>query len=701
MASFICGIDIGGTFTDCVVIDEAGLVTIEKSPSTPHDFSVGFFNALRQAAEGRGMTLEELLAGTVTLAHGTTVATNTAVELKGASVGLIATAGHGDAIIIMRSLGRVAGLPAGDLLKYSAAAKPKPIIPRSLIEEVHERVDYKGEVVVELDEEGAERAIRGLVEKGVEGIAIALLWSFRNPSHEQRIKEIAEQIAPDLFVTCSSDVAPKLGEYERTVATVLNSYVGPVSSRYVDRIDTTARAGGLDAPFLLMQCNGGLAPPSETKKSPVLLLQSGPVAGVVGSRYLGEVMGYRNIICTDVGGTTFDVGLVHDGVPSTSHTSLVGQYEYSVPMIDVKSIGAGGGSIAWYDETRNVLRVGPQSAGAVPGPVCYGGGGTSPTVTDADVVLGYLDAEFFHGGRKRLDRGAAEDAIRKIGEPLGLDVMQTAAGITRIAEIGMADLIRKTTIEKGLDPRDFVVFAFGGAGPTHAAGYSKELGVREVVVPLGAVGSVWCALGVASSDILHVYEREEIMAAPFDGPRIDAIRADLRERALRQLRGEGVRDEHISLTWSVDLRHRLQVHELEVPLTDSDVPLDEAALEQLIDDFEAAYEALYGAGTAYRAAGVELVTLRCRAVGTTQKPKLVRQEEGSPTPGSDARAPRREVYWPELERAEQTDIYRGDALVPGNVVPGPAIIETSVTTVVVHPQQSAKVDGYGNIVISL
>lgn len=703
MTSFICGIDIGGTFTDCVVIDDSGIVTIDKTPTTPHDFSQGFFDALTLAAEGRGLTLEELLGSTKTLAHGTTVATNTLIERTGATVGLITTAGHGDSIIMMRSLGRSAGLPVSDLLRLSRSSKPNPLVPRSLLREVHERIDWEGTVLVELDERGVRQAVSELLDEGVDAISVSLLWSFRNPEHEQRIKAIIAEMAPDLFVTCSSDLVPKLGEYERTVATVMNSYVGPVTSAYVEKIETRAREAGLTEPFLLMQCNGGLTPGEQSKREPILLFQSGPVGGVVGSQFLGRELGYDNIIATDMGGTTFDVGLVYGGVPVSTATSIVGQYEYMVPNIDVQSIGAGGGSIAWLDEVSGTLRVGPQSASAVPGPVCYGRGGTLPTVTDADVVLGYVDPEYFHGGRTRLDKVAAEEAIRAIAEPLGMSVLEAASGIVQIADIGMADLIRKMTIEKGHDPRDFVVFAYGGAGPLHASGYSRELGVKQVVIPLGKTGSVWSALGVASSDVVHVLEHQEVSAAPFDEVSLRKTVADIQVRALTQLRAEGVAEQDISLRWSALIRHRLQVHELEVPLhVEDDVPpITRESLDALVDDFEEMYESVFGRGTAFREAGVELVTLRCRALGRTQDPLLIRTPEVGAKPPAAAVAPSREAYWPDLGRTVLTPVLRVDALEPGNVIEGPAILETSVTTVTVRPRQSARIDGYGNIVISI
>ncbi|HVX31545.1 MAG TPA: hydantoinase/oxoprolinase family protein [Solirubrobacterales bacterium] len=696
---YICGVDIGGTFTDCVLIDQQGGVTIAKTPSTPSDFSDGFFESLTQAAKSRGLSLGELMQDTVTLSHGTTVATNAVVEHRGSKVGLLTTAGHGDAILIMRAFGRVAGLTPAELLRFSAADKPEPIVPRSLIREVPERIDSVGEVVVELNEEEAVRAIGELRDAGVDGIAVSLLWSFRNPVHEQRLRELIEEHAPGLFITCSNELVPLLGEYERTVATVLNNYVGPITSSYIDDIERRAAEGSLAGPFLLMQCNGGLAAAETARRSALLLLQSGPSGGIVGSQFLGGLMGYDNIIATDMGGTTFDVGLVHDGLPARTSTTIVDQYEFFVPTIDVKSIGAGGGSIAWYDEVREGLRVGPRSAGAQPGPVCYGRGGTEPTVTDADVVLGYVDPDYFLGGRATLDRDAAWRAVEGLGKRLGLDPLETAAGINRIVDHNMADLIRRETIEKGLDPRDFVVFTYGGAGAGHSGVYAAELGVSTVVVPLADTASVWSALGVASSDVIHIHQRDDILPAPFDRERLRASRDALAEQTLAEFETEGFAREHVHLRWTADIRHRLQVHVVEVPFPEGE--FTEVDVEALVPEFTRRYEDLYGKGTAFTAAGVELVTLRCTGSATVRKPTLSRAAESGGEPSERARVAPRTIYWPELGKELETPIFRAEHLVPGDVVEGPAVIEPTVTTIVVRPGQTARVDELGNIVVSL
>ena len=356
--------------------------------------------------------MQALLAQTALLSHGTTVATNVVGERRGAKLGLITTAGHGDALLIMRAYGRAAGLSAAATLRFSVTAKPAPLVPRSLICEVPERIDSQGQIIVALDEPAVRHAVRVLVCADVEAIAIAFLWSFRNPCHEQRAEAIVREEAPQLVVTCSHALVPLLGEYERTVVTVLNCYVGPVRGCYVDSIASRATTEGLTAPFLPMQCNGGLSSARGAERSPLLLLQAGPCGGVVGATHLGQLLGYRNIIATDMGGTTFDVGLVYDDLPLRTTTTIVQQYEFCVPAIDIKSIGAGGGSIAWLDGERQALSVGPRSAGALPCPTCYRRGGNEPTVTDADVVLGLIDPDYFSADARVLIATAPAPAQR-------------------------------------------------------------------------------------------------------------------------------------------------------------------------------------------------------------------------------------------------------------------------------------------------
>jgi N-methylhydantoinase A len=697
--AYIIGIDTGGTFTDCVVMAADGRIVTAKASSTPDDFSEGVMESLRLAGERLGLGTEALLRDTARLALGTTVGTNAMLQRRGARVGLITTRGHRDVIHIMRGARGVPGLNNVQVLHFPESGKPDPIVPKPLIGEVSERVDCKGQVVVELNEEEAAAAIEMLLARGVEAIAICFLWSFKHAEHERRVKAMVERRAPHVFVCCSADLIPRWGEYERTVATVLNAYLGPVMSRYLGRLESRAQAAGLRYPLQVMQCGGGVIPAAESARRAFLTLDSGPVAGVLASQYLGGVIGHKHVIATDMGGTSFDVGLVWDGEPVASYQSVVHQYEYFVPRIDIRSIGSGGGSIVWIDEISGTMRVGPLSAGAQPGPACYARGGTQPTVTDADLVLGYLDPATFLGGRLRLDVERARASFAPLATRLGLGLVETAAGAARVVEHQMADLIRKATVQKGYDPRDCVVFAYGGAGPVHAGVYARELGAQSVVVPLGGLCSLWSALGAASADLLHIYEAVDMQPSPFDPARVMQRFAELEERGRAQLRADGVDPTRGRLARSADIRYKGQINEVEVPVPAG--PLGEAALTQLVADFHRRYETVYGQGAGFQEARVEVVTYRVRASAVSAKPRIVAAREGERDPSPEARAGSRPVYWGELGDFEATPVFWGERLSAGNVVAGPAIVQVPDTTLVVHPFQTARVDPYGNVLIGL
>jgi N-methylhydantoinase A len=501
---YFCGVDTGGTFTDCVVMDEHGQITIAKSPSTPQDFAEGFFHALAVAATKLDLTLSQLMQQTRLLLHGTTVGTNAIVQLQGAKTGLITTRGHGDALIIMRSVGRSAGLPIEKLLHVSRHQKPTPIIPRTLIQEVSERVDWKGEVFLPLNVDEARTAIQYLLDQQVEAIAISFLWGFINPTHELAVKRMVQEMSPSTFVTCAHELIAKPGEYERTAATAINCFIGPGSSGYLQRVQERAKALGYQQPLLIMQASGGVATASDAAAKPLFTIGSGPVGGVIGSKFLADMLGHENVIASDVGGTSFDVGIISGGRSLTASETIIHQYTFFMPQLDIQSIGSGGGSIIWIDELSGTMKVGPQSAGADPGPACYNRRGTEPTITDANLILGYLNPDNFLGGTFTLDKNSSLRAMQQIAERLQMDVVEAASGAVQIVEFHMADLMRQMTVQRGLDPRDFVVYAYGGGGPAHAVSYARELGCRTVVVPLGSVASTWSALGIQSADLLHV-----------------------------------------------------------------------------------------------------------------------------------------------------------------------------------------------------
>ncbi len=692
---YLVGIDIGGTFTDCAIVDRAGRLLTTKVPSTPQDFSQGMMDALQTGAQALDLTLDDFCRDIAFLSHGTTVGTNTIIQKKGAKVGLITTKGHEDAIHIMRGSRGYGGRDIRKVVHFPETAKPAPIVPKRLIRGVSERVDCFGEVVAALNEAQAEAAIRELVAAGVQAIAVCFLWSFRNPKHELRVRDLVKKLAPEVFVTCSVDIAPKWGEYERVTATALNAYLGPVMSGYLAKLDRTLTGLGYAHGLQIAQCGGGTVPVARAGEAPLLTLDSGPVAGVTASSFLGAAMGEKNIITTDMGGTSFDVSIIYDGKPAYAFTSNTDQYEYFLPKVDIQAIGAGGGSLAQAHPETRTLTVGPESAGAFPGPVCYGRGGTVATVTDAQLVLGYLDPDNFAGGRMQLDRKAAHAAIEALGAKIGMGAVECAAGICRIVELNMADIIRKVTVEKGYDPRDFVLFAFGGAGPAHAGVFAAELGVKKVIVPQRKAASTWCAFGAAAADVLHIFEHSEILATPVRAGQLNANLDAIEKRARAMMAGEGIAPARQRFEFSLDVRHKGQINEVEVLIPWKRVPEDyEPRLRQL---FVERYEKLYGRGSALAGAQLEIVVCRLRARALTPRPKLTRARGATRAIPKGAVLKPRTIWWRGLKK---TPVYDGEKLAAGNAIRGPAIVETADTTVVVHPGTTLRVDALDNFEIT-
>ena len=527
----VVGVDIGGTFTDAVVIAPGGAITVGKVSTTPDDFSRGFFGAIAAAAASLGMSEQELLSATAKLAHGTTVGINALVTGAVAPTALVTTVGHGDAIRTMGGHGRIQGASIEELLDYRLSSRPAPVVGRHDVIEVHERMDRDGEVVVALSDAEIDRVVERVEAGGYQAVAIALLWSFLNPAHEQRVAAAVDARRPGVFVSCSHEVAPRIGEYPRMVATVLNAQIGPLMVGYIDRIVKGARDRGFGGEVLFGQAEGALVPGWQAARMPIVTLQSGPVAGVVGSSLAGARMGFPNVVVTDMGGTTLDVSTVEGGrVGYREDNEIVRQLAY-LRKVDVESVGAGGGSIAWVHEDSGTLRVGPHSAGAVPGPLCYGRGGQEVTVTDADVVLGILDPSRPLAGGLQLDAGAARRGVAELGERLGLDAWQCAAGIVEIVDSRMEDLIRRVTVQRGHDPRGFALWAYGGASGAHAGLYGRGIGVREVVFPLNNTASVWSAYGLALLDHAWTFQANAFLQTPFDLDRLHALVSELQSQA--------------------------------------------------------------------------------------------------------------------------------------------------------------------------
>ncbi|MFB6303696.1 MAG: hydantoinase/oxoprolinase family protein, partial [Haloferacaceae archaeon] len=600
--SYVIGVDTGGTFTDTVIVDDEGARVTGKASTTPDRPAEGVVDSLRDGAAALGRDLGAVLGDTEVLFHGTTLTTNTVLERTGSTVGLLTTKGHGDALHIGRTKLRTEGLTAREMRHYAAQGKPDPLVPKRNVREVTERSDYAGEAVVELDEDEVREAVRDLASD-VDCLAVNLLWSFENPAHERRVAEIAAAEAPELSVYLSHRVSSKLGEYERGATTAVNAYTAPALEAYtadlVDRLDGL----GLDAPVYVMTSTGGAIHVDDAHEEAVSTIMSGPTGGVIGGRTLGAELGEPNLICTDVGGTSFDVGLVIDGEIQTRPTSSVQGYSLYQLSVDVESIGSGGGSVAYVDD-GGALRVGPESAGADPGPACYGRGGERPTVTDADLLLGYIDPDYFLGGRRDLDVDAARAAMREhVADPLGVGVEEAAAGVFEVVNGAMADLLRQVTVERGHDPRHFAVLAYGGAGPLHAPFYADDLGAKAVVVPLGDTASVFSAFGIASADVRRVEEASNPALAPFDPEDVTDTFADLEAAVREDFRERGFDEGDVTLTREAELRYKGQVHQLAVPVPNGD--LSEADLADVVDRWESTYESRYGEGSTYAEAQVE------------------------------------------------------------------------------------------------
>ena len=682
------GVDIGGTFTDCVVADERGGRTVSKAPSTPGSLQDGVLEAVGVNAEQLGITRPQLLAATDLFVHGTTQATNAMLTRTGARTGLITTKGHEDAIIIGKVYAKVAGLPERDLVHSSRLRKPDPIVPRSLIRGVTERVDRDGDVIVALQEDEVIEAIDSLLAAGVEAIAVSLLWSFVNDAHERRIKELLTERAPHLFTAYSHEVAPVLGEYERTATTAITAYVGPKVVGYLERLESQLREEGLAQPLLVMQASGGLTSVLDAAQRPIVTLDSGPTGGILGCQHLGRLYGESNVICTDVGGTSFDVGLILRGEVPLEVEPVVAQYSLRMPKVLVNSIGSGGGSIAWLDE-GGLLRVGPQSAGSRPGPACYGNGGTEPTVTDADLVLGYLDPGSFLGGRMRLDRELALRALADLGARLGMEAEEVAVGVFRIINSQMADLIRKSTIEQGHDPRECVLVAYGGAGPTHAVFYGHEIGSKAIFVL--ADSTVFSAEGMLTCDVTHTAEASRVVSTPFTDESLAGLTARftrLEQRVIDQFALEGAGPDEVSLARTLGVRFRQQVHTVEVAVDPG--TLDAAAGERVLERFVERYGLLYGEGALLLGGGNE-VELH-RVVGTRPIEPVAFPEHDSAGPDASAALKGERSAYFEPAGFTATAVYDGDALRAGNEIDGPAIIERMGDSVVVPPGFRAQVD---------
>jgi len=695
---YVVGIDIGGTGTDCVVMDEDGILTVGKAFSTPPDFTEGVLDAIQVAAEKLEMDLATLVANTWLLLHSTTIAENAVIDGTLAKGGLLVTRGFEEMLFMTRgAYGRWSGLSEEEKKNPLITDKPPPLVPFFLIRGIGERTDCVGEVLLKPEEKEIEKAIQELVRDGAESIGACFLWSFVNPDNENIVKKVLQEKYPEFFFTLSHELAPVLGEYERTSTVALNILLGPLAHKYLMNLGKALGGKGLHGRMLVMQSYGGLLPSEEASTRPVGLVESGPVSGLVGSKSLGELLGFDNIIAADMGGTTFKAGVIRKGLIAYQWEPKVLRYNYTLPKMDIVSIGLAGGSIVSLDPRTNAPMVGPRSAGARPGPVCYGFGGNEPTVTDVDLILGYLNSQFFLEGRAKLDGENARRVFKsKIADPLKMDVMEAASSMYELTNVLLHGMLHKLVIEKGLDPRDYVLFSYGGTAGMHLGAFAQELGVKAVVIPYAA--SVQGAYGLVSADIAHETQTTRPTRVPGTADVVDRIFRTLMDKTTEQLKSEGFKDEDIVIRRAVDMRYRRQIHVVTVPVEAKDA-VTENDLDRTYDTYEKMYEERYGKGSAYREAGMEIVSFRVRGIGQLRKPELKEQELMAPDP-SPAFVENRRAYFAATRSMRDAKGYDFEKLLPGNEVEGPSIIWTPITTVVVNPDQKATVDQYRNIMLT-
>jgi N-methylhydantoinase A len=679
------GIDVGGSFTDLVLVRGDGSFVLDKTPTTSADPSSGLMNGLEQLARREERTLDDLLAAVDTIVHGTTTADDTMVARSGAVTGLLTTQGHRDEIELRRGFKEDVWNPTHP--------PPFPICPRRRRIGVPERIDFQGNVVLPLDETAIRAGIHRLRKQGVESLAVVFLFSFVNAAHEKRAAEIVREEWPEVMLSLSHEIMPSAPEFERTSTTLVHAYVAPNVRRYVTRLEARLREAGFRGRLLLMQSNGGVMTAEHVGRRAVGVLGSGPTGGVVGARHVGSLASVGDFVAADMGGTRYDACLVRGGAPEVrSGWNWRHRYLVGLSMIDVESIGAGGGAIASVE--AGALRVGPQSAGSEPGPICYGRGGTQPTVTDADLVLGYLGPDSLCGGCVPLRREGVDEAIlRAIGRPLELGLEEAAHGIFRLANASMADAIRRLSARRGVDPRDLVLVAYGGSAPMHAPMQAEELGLREILVPRAA--PVLSALGLLLADPLTDELRGYI--APVKQivlDRVNALFGEMKARAVDALAREGTVP--LRIDRFAQLRYPGQTFELTVPVIMRDERVTPAEIEATIGRFHEIHREIHT--DAWRDEEPILHGLRLRAVGLSRKPDLPRLPRARGL-ASAARKGKRRAYFEGGFRT--VPVYDGSALRAGHEIKGPAIVEEKFTTVVVHPGHRAEIDAWGNYRIAL
>ncbi|MBU0616680.1 MAG: hydantoinase/oxoprolinase family protein [Planctomycetes bacterium] len=681
------GIDVGGTFTDFLVTRPDAEPQVYKVLSTPADPSIGLIDGLKEIAAGIGLSLSALAKSIETIVHGTTVTTNAVLTHTGAKTGLLTTHGVRDALEMRRGVreeqynNRYTNVP--------------PLVPRYLRMPVRGRLDYRGDQLEPLNLDDVREALRLFKGERVEAVAVCFMSSFADAEHERQAAKLVRTELPGAYLTVSADLLPSIRFYDRVSTTVLNSYVGPKLSSYLDHLRSRLREIEFGGVLLVMQSNGGVMSPEVAQHSPARTLLSGPAAGPEAGLGYVRGHGHQSCITVDMGGTSFDAALVQDGTPSVITEGEINRYRIALPMLDIVTIGAGGGSIGWIDE-GGLLRMGPQSAGADPGPACYSKGGTLPTCTDADLVLGYLDPDFFAGGRIKLDREAACRAIEEqIANTLGLSLEDAAAGMYRVINTNMAQGVREISIKRGLDPREFPLVAAGGAGPLHACMICQELEIPLFIVPRES--SIFCAAGMLMSDLRHDFVTSFVSVFDrIDWEKLNGLIAEMIRDGAALLARESIPQERRRFTLNLDCRYVKQYHEVSFP-----VPIEairEAGADAIAATFHSEHQRMYGYSLEEEAAPIELINVRLRAAGLTEKPAYAEE----PDAGRDASVAlkgERRAYLPEERASRFVSVYDGHKTRHGNHICGPALIEQVNTTLLLTGSYDCLCDRHGSFVV--
>lgn len=683
------GIDVGGTFTDFLLAPEDGTSEIYKVLSTPDDPSIGLMNGLSEMAKDRGVALEDFIKDVDTIVHGTTVTTNAVLTYRGAKTGLLTTRGVRDALEMRRGI--------REEQYNNHYENVNPLVPRYLRISIEERLDYKGDEITPLRDSDIEAALDLFEKERLEAIAICFMNSFANAEHERKAAEIVTRRMPDAYLTASSTLLPSIRFYDRVSTTVLNAYVGPILRGYLKSLIKKLEDVAFKGVLLIMQSNGGVVSPENAIDTAAVTLLSGPAGGPVAGISYTSIQGYGDCITVDMGGTSFDAALIKDRTPVVTTEGEINRLRLALPMLNIVTIGAGGGSIGWIDQ-GGLLRMGPQSAGAKPGPACYDLGGELPTCTDADLVLGYLDPDYFAGGKMRLNKKRAEEAIEThMANKLNMSIVEAAAGMYDVINVNMASGVREVSVKRGHDPRDFPMVIAGGAGPNHACMIARELEIPVMIIPKES--SIFCAAGMLMSDLRHNFVRTYVsILDDMDMKKFADLFHEMEREGAALMESEHIPQDRVVYVYSLDMRYIKQYHEVNVVVTREEIERKDIA--SMAKRFHPEHDRLFGYSLEEEGTPIELINMRLACIGKTEKPKFIEEKYDGPDP-SGALKRKRAVYLPLRKQFAKTDVFDGHKLRYGNKVEGPAIIEQVNTTTFVTPEYSVICDRYGSYTMYL